>query len=269
MKIATFNINGIKARIEALPRWLEAAKPDVVALQEIKSVDDAFPRALFEDLGWRVETHGQKSFNGVAILSRLPLEDVTRGLPGDDSDEQARWIEATVMGDTRRVRLCGLYLPNGNPVSFGADGRPLIEGKYGYKLGWMERMRARAAELLLGEEPVVLAGDYNIIPQAEDAARPEAWGQDALFLPESRAAFRRILNLGYTEAFRSRVNGPGHYSFWDYQAGAWDRNNGIRIDHLLLSPQAADLLRDVQIDRAVRGEDKPSDHVPVWIDLDA
>ena len=235
MKIATFNINGIKARIEALPRWLEAAKPDVVALQEIKSVDDAFPREMFEDLGWRVETHGQKSFNGVAILSRLPLEDVTRGLPGDDSDEQARWIE----------------------------------GKYGYKLGWMERMRARAAELLLGEEPVVLAGDYNVIPQAEDAARPEAWGQDALFLPESRAAFRRILNLGYTEAFRSRVSGPGHYSFWDYQAGAWDRNNGIRIDHLLLSPQAADLLRDVQIDRAVRGEDKPSDHVPVWIDLDA
>ena len=269
MKLATFNINGIKARIEALPRWLETASPDVVTLQEIKSVDEAFPRALFEDLGWRVETHGQKGFNGVAILSRLPLEDVTRGLPGDDSDEQARWIEATVIGETRAVRLCGLYLPNGNPVEFDADGRPLMQGKYGYKLSWMARMQARAAALLIREEPVVLAGDYNIIPQPEDAARPEAWTQDALFLPESRAAYRRILNLGYTEAFRARVPGPGHYSFWDYQAGAWEKNNGIRIDHLLLSPQAADLLRDVQIDKPTRGEEKPSDHVPVWIDLDA
>ncbi|SEM78773.1 Exodeoxyribonuclease III [Gemmobacter aquatilis] len=269
MKLATFNINGIKARIDALPRWLEIARPDVVALQEIKSVDEAFPRALFEDLGYRVETHGQKGFNGVAILSRLPLEDVTRGLPGDDSDEQARWIEATVLGDKHPLRLCGLYLPNGNPVTFDAEGRPEATGKYGYKLGWMERMRARAAELLTSEERVVLAGDYNIIPQAEDAARPEVWAQDALFLPESRAAFRRILNLGYTEAFRACTQGPGHYSFWDYQAGAWDKNNGIRIDHLLLSPQAADLLQDCRIEREVRAGDKPSDHVPVWIELDA
>ncbi|HBU15234.1 MAG: exodeoxyribonuclease III [Rhodobacteraceae bacterium GWE1_64_9] len=269
MKIATFNINGIKARIEALPHWLEAARPDVVALQEIKSVDEGFPREMFEDLGWRVETHGQKGFNGVAILSRLPLEDVTRGLPGDESDEQARWIEATVIGEKRAVRLCGLYLPNGNPVSFDADGQPEAVGKYGYKLSWMARMHARAADLLQGEELVVMAGDYNIIPQAEDAAKPEAWRQDALFLPESRAAFRRILNLGFSEAFRLRETGPGHYSFWDYQAGAWERNNGIRIDHLLLSPQAADLLQDVRIDREVRGQEKPSDHVPVWIELDA
>lgn len=269
MKLATFNINGIKARIEALPCWLESARPDVVALQEIKSVDEAFPRDVFEDMGYRVETHGQKIFNGVALLSRLPLEDVTRGLPGDDSDEQARWIEATVIGEKRAVRLCGLYLPNGNPVSFDPEGAPEATGKYGYKLAWMERMRARAAELLATEDPVVLAGDYNIIPQPEDAARPETWVKDALFLPESRAAFRRIVNLGFTEAFRARVTGPGHYSFWDYQAGAWERNNGIRIDHLLLSPQAADLLRDAQIDRAVRGGEKPSDHVPVWIDLDA
>jgi len=268
MKLATFNINGIKARIEALPRWLDAARPDVVALQEIKSVDEAFPRALFEDLGWRVETHGQKGFNGVAILSRLPLEDVTRGLPGDDEDPQARWIEATVIGEKGALRLAGLYLPNGNPVEFGADGRPLATGKYGYKLNWMARMQARAAALLATEEPVVLAGDYNIIPQDEDAARPEAWAQDALALPESRAAFRRIVNLGFTDAFRARVPGPGHYSFWDYQAGAWEKNNGIRIDHLLLGPQAADRLRDCGIDRAARGEDKPSDHVPVWIDLD-
>lgn len=260
MKIATFNINGIKARIEALPRWLEAAKPDVVALQEIKSVDEAFPRALFEDAGWRVETHGQKGFNGVAILSRLPLEDVTRGLPGDDSDEQARWIEATVIGPEQAVRLCGLYLPNGNP----APGP-----KYDYKLAWMARMEARVRKLLATEEPLVFAGDYNVIPQAEDAARPEAWREDALFLPQTRAAFRRLLHLGLTEAFRARMSWPGHYSFWDYQAGAWEKNNGIRIDHLLLSPQAADLLRDVAIDREVRAGEKPSDHVPVWIDLAA
>ncbi|MCE6953248.1 exodeoxyribonuclease III [Cereibacter sphaeroides] len=259
MKIATYNINGIKARIEALTAWLEAAKPDVVLLQEIKSVDEGFPRSLFEDAGWRVETHGQKGFNGVAILSRLPLEDVTRGLPGDEEDAQARWIEATVMGQ-RAVRVCGLYLPNGNP----APGP-----KYDYKLGWMARMKTRAAELLATEEPVVLAGDYNVIPQPEDAARPEAWVTDALFLPESRAAFRRILHLGYTEAFRARTFGPGHYSFWDYQAAAWEKNNGIRIDHLLLSPQAADLMTDVRIDRETRAGDKPSDHVPVWVDLAA
>jgi exodeoxyribonuclease-3 len=259
MKLATFNINGIKARIEALPRWLEAAKPDAVALQEIKSVDENFPREIFEDMGYRVETHGQKGFNGVAILSRLPLEDVTRGLPGDDSDEQARWIEATVIGDGA-VRLCGLYLPNGNP----APGP-----KYDYKLAWMARMEARVAALLETEEPLVIAGDYNVIPQPEDAANPKAWAEDALFLPATRAAFRRIVNLGLTDAFRAQNPGPGQYSFWDYQAGAWEKNNGIRIDHLLLSPQAADLLRDCRIDREVRGEERPSDHVPVWIDLAA
>ena len=259
MKIATFNLNGIKARIEALPAWLAEAKPDVALLQEIKSVDDAFPREVFEDMGYRVETHGQKGFNGVAVLSRLPLEDVTRGLPGDDADEQARWIEATVIG-LRTVRVCGLYLPNGNP----APGP-----KYDFKLAWMARMRARAAALLATEEPVVMAGDYNVIPQAEDAARPEVWTEDALFLPDSRAALRRIEYLGWTEAFRAREQGPGHYSFWDYQAGAWEKNNGIRIDHLLLSPQAADLMTDVQIDKAVRGGEKPSDHVPVWVELAA
>ena len=255
MRIASFNINGIKARIDTLPRWLEAAKPDVVALQEIKSVDEAFPRALFVDAGWQVETHGQKGFNGVALLSRLPLEDVTRGLPGDEADEQARWIEASVIGPRHAVRLAGLYLPNGNP----APGP-----KYDYKLAWMARMEARVRALLSTEEPFLCAGDYNIIPQAEDAARPEAWTEDALFLPASRAAFRRMLHLGLTEAFGARVQGGGHYSFWDYQAGAWERNNGIRIDHLLLSPQAADRLQEVGIDKATRAGDKPSDHVPVW-----
>ncbi len=259
MRIATFNINGIKARIEALTEWLEDAKPDVALLQEIKSVDENFPRDHFEDLGFRVETHGQKSFNGVAILSKLPLEDVTRGLPGDDSDEQARWIEATVVGD-RPVRVCGLYLPNGNP----APGP-----KYDYKLAWMKRLYDRAQALLAQEEPALMAGDYNVIPQDEDAARPEAWTTDALALPTSRAAFRRVLNLGFTEAFRARSVAPGHYSFWDYQAGAWDRNDGIRIDHFLLTPQCTDLLRDCWIEKEVRGREKPSDHVPVWVDLDA
>ena len=258
MKIASFNINGVKARIEALTAWLGQTDADLVVLQEIKSVDEAFPRAHFEDLGWQVETHGQKGFNGVAILSRLPLEDVTRGLPGDDADEQARYIEATVTG-AQSVRIAGLYLPNGNP----APGP-----KYDYKLAWMKRLQARAADLLAQEIPFLMAGDYNIIPQDEDAAKPEVWRADALALPDSRAAFRRIVNLGLTDAFRARVQGPGHYSFWDYQAGAWERNNGIRIDHLLLSPACADMLTGVGIDKQVRGREKPSDHVPVWVTLD-
>ncbi|WP_324754701.1 exodeoxyribonuclease III [Roseovarius sp. Pro17] len=260
MKVATFNINGIKARINALPDWLDESEADVVLLQEIKSVDEAFPREIFEDCGYTVETHGQKGFNGVAILSKLPLEDVTRGLPGDESDEQARWIEATVIGDQTALRVCGLYLPNGNPVP---------GPKYDYKLSWMERMQTRAAELLALEEPFLMAGDYNVIPQDEDAKRPEAWQEDALARPETRAAFRRLLNMGFTEAFRARTQGPGHYSFWDYQAGAWNKDDGIRIDHFLLSPACADMLEDCQIDREIRAREKPSDHVPVWVRLRA
>ena len=259
MRIATFNINGIKARVGALADWLDEAQPDVALLQELKSVDEGVPREIFEDRGYNLETHGQKGFNGVAIASKRPLEDVTRGLPGDDSDEQARWIEATVMGDVP-LRIACLYLPNGNP----APGP-----KYDYKLAWMARMHSHAAAMLTAEIPTILAGDYNVIPQDEDAARPDAWREDALARPESRDAFRRLLHLGYTEAFRARVRGPEHYSFWDYQAGAWDRNDGIRIDHLLLSPQAADILRDAGIDRDVRGREKPSDHVPVWVELAA
>ena len=259
MKIASFNINGIKARINALPDWLDEAQPDAVLLQEIKSVDEAFPCEIFEDRGYNVETHGQKSFNGVAILSKLPLEDVTRGLPGDNSDEQARWIEATIVGK-QAVRICGLYLPNGNPVP---------GPKYDYKLAWMKRLYARAQQLLADETPALMAGDYNIIPQDEDAARPEVWTEDALYLPESRAAYRRILNLGFTDAFRAITQGPGHYSFWDYQAGAWNKNHGIRIDHFLLTPQCADLLQDCQIDKDIRAREKPSDHVPIWVQLDA
>ncbi|MEO0485033.1 MAG: exodeoxyribonuclease III [Pseudomonadota bacterium] len=259
MKIASFNINGIKARAEALPAWLDAAAPDVVVLQEIKSVDEGFPRALFEDRGYNVETHGQKGFNGVAILSKLPLEDVTRGLPGDDSDEQARWIEATVVGEGA-IRICGLYLPNGNP----APGP-----KFDYKLAWMARLKARAAELMAAEEPALMAGDYNIIPQAEDAKTPDAWREDALFRPEARRAWREIVALGFTDAFRACTPGPGHYSFWDYQRGAWENDNGIRIDHFLLTPSCADLLEDCVIDRDVRAGLKPSDHVPIWVKLRA
>lgn len=259
MRIATFNINGIKARFEGLTEWLTDSAPDVAVLQEIKSVDEAFPREHFEDLGYIVETHGQKSFNGVALLSKLPLEDVTRGLPGDADDEQARWIEATVMGETP-VRVCGMYLPNGNPVP---------GPKYDYKLAWMERLKARAQDLLNAEEIAVMCGDYNIIPQDEDAARPDAWREDALARPESRRAFREVLNLGFTEAFRAVNQGPGQYSFWDYQRGAYDRNDGIRIDHHLLTPQAADLLQTCWIEADVRGREKPSDHVPVWIELAA
>jgi len=257
MKLATFNINGIKARIEALPAWLAAAAPDLVCLQEIKSEDAAFPRAVFEALGYRVETHGQKGFNGVAILSRLPLRDVRRGLPGDPQDAQARWIEA-VVDAARPLRVCGLYLPNGNP----APGP-----KYAYKLAWMARMQARVQALLATEQAFACLGDYNVIPQAADAARPEAWVTDALFLPETRAAWRRMLHLGLTDAVGLRLPGPGVHTFWDYQAGAWERGHGIRIDHVLLSPQAADRLVGAGIDKEVRGGERPSDHVPVWVDL--
>ncbi|MDT8345816.1 MAG: exodeoxyribonuclease III [Thermohalobaculum sp.] len=260
MRIASFNINGIKARIEALCDWLAETRPDVVLLQELKSVDEGVPRGPLEDLGYTVETHGQKGFNGVAILSRYPVEDVSRGLPGDDADEQARWIEGTIIGPKAAVRVCGLYLPNGNP----APGP-----KYDYKLGWMERLRKRAQDLLKSEEIALMAGDYNVIPEPRDAARPEAWTADALFLPDSRAAWRQVVNLGFHDATREVSQQGGVYSFWDYQAGAWQKNDGIRIDHILLTPQAADRLMAAGIDKDIRAREKPSDHVPVWVDLDA
>jgi exodeoxyribonuclease-3 len=259
MKIASFNINGIRARLPALLDWLAEARPDLVAIQETKSTDDAFPRLEIEAAGYAVELHGQKSFNGVALLSRLPLEDVVRGLPGDDGDDHARWIEATVVG-RHAVRICGLYLPNGNP----APGP-----KYDYKLGWMERLRHRAEALLATEECAILAGDFNVIPQAEDCHDPRVWQTDALFLPTTRAAFRRIANLGFTDALRAVEGARGIYTFWDYQAGAWQKNNGIRIDHMMLTPQAADRLMACGIDKHVRSREKPSDHVPIWVELDA
>jgi exodeoxyribonuclease-3 len=259
MKIASFNINGIKARLPALLDWLRDTAPDAAVLQEIKSVDEAFPREEIEALGYAVQTHGQKGFNGVALLSRSPAEDVVRGLPGDDTDEQARWIEGTVMGARTAVRICGLYLPNGNP----APGP-----KYDYKLAWMERLEARARTLLASEEPVVMLGDYNVIPEPRDCWDPKVWAADALFLPDTRRAFRRIVHLGFTDAIRAVDDGTV-YTFWDYQGNGWLRNHGIRIDHALLSPQAADLLRAAGVDRDTRDGAKPSDHAPVWVDLDA
>jgi exodeoxyribonuclease-3 len=240
MKIASFNINGVKARLPVVLDWLTESAPDVAILQEIKTIDEGFPREPFEDLGYNVETHGQKSFNGVALLSKFPLE-------------------ATVIGD-RAVRICGLYLPNGNP----APGP-----KYTYKLAWMARLEARARALLATEEPFLMAGDFNVIPQSEDAARPQDWVTDALFLPDTRAAFRRLANLGLTDALRARTQAHELYTFWDFQRGAWQRNDGIRIDHFMLSPQCADLLEDCQIDKEMRAREKPSDHVPIWVNLAA
>lgn len=259
MKIATWNINGIKARLETVLEWLKQAEPDIAVFQEIKSQDESFPRAPIEDLGYNLETHGQKGFNGVAILSKRPLEDVKRGLPGDPDDEHARWIEARISGDGSSVRVVGLYLPNGNP----APGP-----KYDYKLAWMARMQARAAELLALEEPTLLLGDYNVIPQAEDAARPEEWTDDALFRLDTREAYRKLLAQGWTDGIRAFSPTGKRFTFWDYQAGAWQKNNGIRIDHLLLSPQAADRTRAVGIDKDTRDWEKPSDHVPVWLEID-
>jgi exodeoxyribonuclease-3 len=261
MKIATWNVNSVKARLENALAWLKQENPDVVCLQELKCEDHDFPGPAFEELGYNVITHGQKSYNGVAILSKQRPEDVRRGLGGEDDDAQARYIEAVIAGTSGAVRVASIYLPNGNPP--GTD-------KFAYKLRWMDRLTAHARTLLALEEPVVLAGDYNVIPTRLDAKNPDAWLGDALFQPESRAKFRSLMNLGFTDAIR-QVHGdaPGLFTFWDYQAGAWQRNNGIRIDHLLLSPQAADLLADARIDREVRTQERPSDHVPVVVELRA
>ena len=258
MRIATWNVNSVNARLETVLRWFQEAKPDVACLQEIKCVDEKFPAEAFERLGYNVAVHGQKTYNGVALLSRTPLEDVRRGLPGDDADEQARYIEAVVSGP-EPVRVASIYLPNGNPVT---------TEKFAYKLAWMARLDAHARSLLMLEERFVLMGDFNVIPERRDAEFPDNWTGDALFRPESRSAFRALKNLGLTEAYLQADGAPGAYTFWDYQAGAWPRNNGIRIDHALLSPQAADRLAGVSIHRDVRAWDKPSDHVPLVVELE-
>jgi exodeoxyribonuclease-3 len=259
MRIATFNVNSIAQRVEPLKQWLKEREPDVVCLQELKCVDQAFPRGVFQDLGYNVAVHGQKTYNGVAILSKLKFDEVEARLPGDHSDDHARYIEAVISVKGGVVRVASIYLPNGNPP----DG-----DKYRYKLAWMDRLNAHAQKLLALEEPLVLAGDYNAIPTPADVHDAKLWESDALFLPQTRAKFRELTSLGLTDAVRATSDDPGLYTFWDYQAGAWQKNNGIRIDHLLLSPQAADRLTAAGIDKAVRSRLKPSDHVPVWIDLD-
>lgn len=254
-KVASWNVNSIKIRTEAITGWLAEAQPDVVCLQEIKCQEAGFPRAVFEDLGYNIAILGQKSYNGVAILSKWPISDLTFGLPTYPDDEQARYLEAVIGLPDEAVRVASIYLPNGNPPD---------TGKYDYKLRWMEALREHARGLLAHEEPLILAGDYNVIPADADVHDPAAWRGDALFLPETRKRYRSLLNLGLRDALRQCSDEPGLYSFWDYQAGAWQRNNGIRIDHLLLSPEAAARLDRSGIDKYVRGREKPSDHVPVW-----
>ena len=257
-RIATFNINGIKARLPRLLEWLAETRPSVACLQEIKTQDEGFPIKDIEALGYQAIWHGQKGFNGVAILAKRPFE-VTRGLPGDDADTQSRYIEAVIPAESGGVvRVASIYLPNGNPPD---------SDKYPYKLGFMDRLVRHARRLLEYEEPLVLAGDFNVIPEARDAARPEIWTGDALFLPRTREKFRELLALGFTDALRATTDAGGLYTFWDYQAGAWQKNNGIRIDHLLLSPQATDRLKSVEIDKAMRGRDRASDHTPIRIEL--
>lgn len=259
MKIATWNINGIKARIENLLVWLKESSPDIACLQEIKSVDADFPRLEIEALGYHVETHGQKGFNGVALLSKTSPLEVMRRLPGDEADEQSRYIEGVFKRGSGIVRLGGLYLPNGNPID---------TEKFPYKLAWMERLIAHAQKQLALEEPFILAGDYNVIPEDKDCKDPKAWAGDALFQPQSRQALRRLEALGFTDAVRATTDAAQTYTFWDYQAGAWQKNNGIRIDHMMLSPEAAELMQGAEIEKHVRAWERPSDHVPVVVYLE-
>jgi exodeoxyribonuclease-3 len=262
MKIATWNVNSVNARLETVLQWFRETAPDVACLQEIKCVDEKFPTEAFESLGYNVAVHGQKTYNGVALLSKTPMEDVRKGLPGSDDHadggpEHARYIEAVVSG-SHPLRVASIYLPNGNPI--GTD-------KFAYKLRWMARLSEHARQMLELEESLVLAGDYNVIPEPEDVYNPAEWIADALYQPQSRGAFRSLKWLGLTDAYMAADGAPGAYTFWDYQAGAWPKNHGIRIDHLLLSPQAADRLSGVEIHRDVRGREKPSDHVPVVAEL--
>jgi len=258
MRIATWNVNSVKQRIDSLTAWLAERAPDIVCLQETKTVDEAFPREPIEALGYNVAVHGQKTFNGVAILSKFKFDQITPRLPGDTADEQARFIEATISTANGVVRVASIYLPNGNPTN---------TDKYSYKIQWMERLLKYSHERLQLEEPLILAGDYNVIPTPNDVHDPAVWANDALFLPQTREKFRALTHLGLTDAIRAVSDDSGLYTFWDYQAGAWQKNWGIRIDHLLLSPQAADRLTAAGIDKHVRSWERPSDHVPVFIDL--
>ena len=256
MRIASWNVNSMKARLDHVLAYCKAGHTDIILAQELKLTDENFPYDAFAEIGWNVAVHGQKTYNGVAILSPHEIENVQKGLPGDETDEQARFIRADIQG----LHVASIYLPNGNPCP---------GPKFDYKLGWMDRLDMVASQLLQSEKPVILGGDYNIIPQAIDCFDESVWEGDALYHPESRSRFFKLVHKGYTDAFRSIHPQGAHYSFWDYQAGAWQKNNGIRIDHLLLSPEAADRLEMAGIDKGPRGQEKPSDHTPVWCDIRA
>ncbi len=252
--IASWNVNSVKARLEHVLRWLKETSPDIALLQELKCVDEAFPSLEIESLGYNVAVVGQKAYNGVAILSKSPIDVELRALPGDEADEQARYIEAF----SGNVRVACTYLPNGNPI----PGE-----KFDYKLAWMERLYTHVQGLLKGEDAFVLGGDYNVIPEEGDVYSPAAFKDDALFQPQSRAALRKIVNLGLTDAYRATTSETGRFTWWGYQGGGWQKDHGVRIDHLLLSPQAADRLQACDINRAPRGWEKPSDHTPIWCEL--
>lgn len=256
MKIATFNVNGIKARLPRLLEWLEETRPAVACLQEIKCQDDAFPAGDFEKLGYQAIWHGQKGFNGVAILAdgTAPVE-VKRGLAGEPEDEHSRYIEADVFG----VRVACIYLPNGNPVP---------GPKFDYKLRWMKRLRARMHEIAAEEVPAIVTGDFNVIPLDHDVWSPRAMAADALMQPKSRDAYARLLADGWTDALATHYPAGGIWTFWDYQAGAWQKNHGFRIDHALLSPEMADRLKACGVDKDHRGREKASDHAPVWFEFE-
>ena len=255
VKIATYNVNGIKARLPRLLEYLEEEKPDIVCLQELKSADEGFPEADIRAAGYGAVWHGQKSWNGVAVLARGadPVER-QRGLIGEPEDEHSRYLEAEVDG----LVVASIYLPNGNPQP---------GPKFDYKLRWLDRLAARGRELLAEEKPVVLAGDYNVIPNDDDVFSVRAMATDALMQPESREGYRRLLAQGWTDALRTRFPKGGVWTFWDYQAGAWQRDAGFRIDHLLLSPLAADRLADAGVDKHHRAKEKASDHAPTFVIL--
>jgi exodeoxyribonuclease-3 len=260
LTVATWNVNSIKQREAACAAWLRQASPDILCLQELKCQSAAFPRTTFEDLGYNCAVLGQKSFNGVAILSKFPIDETLSGLPGDGGDDQARYLEAVIsLPSGRAIRVASIYAPNGNPAP---------SPKLDYKLAWLDRMKSHAQALLAYEEPVALLGDYNIIPRANDVYNAASWVEDALYRLESRQAFRRILHLGFTDAVLACDSRGGQYTFWDYQAGAWQKDLGLRIDHILLSAQALGRLASAKIDRAPRSWDKPSDHTPVVATLD-
>jgi exodeoxyribonuclease III len=255
MKVATFNINNINRRLPNLLTWLKRAKPDIVALQELKSADDSFPRAAIEKAGYGAVWRGQRTWNGVAILARSADPVLIRtALPGDDSDREARYIEAAIRG----VIVTSLYLPNGNPQP---------GPKFDYKLDWFRRLRAHAAKFVKQDIPVVLAGDYNVAPTALDIYPTKSWDKDALIQPKSRAAFQALIRQGWTDAIRTLHPSKPMFTFWDYKRNRWPRDAGLRLDHLLISPALAPRLQKAGIDRMVRGEESASDHAPVWVTL--